>query len=317
MQGTLRITYFFIDLIIPLSVGYLLRRRARIDQRIFERIMAFDLATLITALGLLSFWAMRLKLSLIWVPILGAVTQIVPGLVGRFRAASTYDCPLAQGSFVLSTMLSNRGTAGSITVFILYGEEGFAVSRLFIALSFLVIYLVCYPVAGAYSRESGSEASGGRKWFRAAFTWKQIPLLGAVAGLVLNLAGVPRPAFLGDLFPWIVHLSAWGFLVPIGYAIDLQAMRRVSHDWWGLFTIKFILTPALAYAGAVLVGLEGVPLYSVVILAFSPTAIQSVVVSRINRLDMNVVMAAFVVTMVFYLLIVAPAILLFVMLSPG
>jgi len=317
MQGKLRIAYFFIDLVFPLCLGSLLRRRARIDQRVFERVMVFDLMTLITSLGLLSFWVMKLKPSLVWVPFLGAFTQIVPGLAGRFRAASTYDCPLAQGSFVLSTMLSNRGTAGSITVFILFGEQGFALSRLFIAFSFLVVYLVCYPVADAYYQRHGGESSQAGFSWRSFFSWKQIPLLGVIVGFALNISRIPRPEFLGDVFPWILHLSAWGFLVPVGYAIDLKGMRKVSHDWWGLFTIKFLLTPALAYAAGALVGLDGVPLYTIVILSFSPTAIQSVVVARINHLDMNVVLAAFVVTMVFYLIVCVPTILLFVTLVLG
>jgi hypothetical protein len=53
---------------------------------------------------------------------------------------------------VLSAMISNRNTAGTITVFLPHGEEGFAYSRLFVALNWAYPLLICYPLAQRYGR---------------------------------------------------------------------------------------------------------------------------------------------------------------------
>jgi len=57
------------------------------------------------------------------------------------------------------------------------------------------------------------------------------------------------------------------------------------------------------------VGLEGVHLHSLVVLAFAPTAINAVVAAKLHDLNVHVATAAFVLTTGVYLLVVFPVML--------
>ena len=305
MNSQLKILYFLIDLVLPLAVGYALKLWTRVPAKVFDRMMIFGLLVLVTALGALSFWNLELNVKMIWLPVIGVVMQVVPGGIALIRARSRYSGSLDRGSYVISQMLSNRGTAATITAFILLGEAGFALARLIIAFAGPVVYLVCYPMANAYRRRAVETDAGSRRR-GLPVDWRQIPLLGIVAGVLLHYYGSARPETFSDLFPWLVHATAWCFLIPVGYALDFGEMRKIRHDWAGLFAIKFIATPLACGAMGVLVGLEGPHLAAIIILACAPTAINAVIISKLTRLNTHVAMGAFVLTHLAYLLVVVP-----------
>ena len=315
MNTGVKLLCIFADLVAPVAVGYALRRRTRLSPRFFDRVMVFNLVALVTTLSALSFWKISLKPEFIWLPILGVVMQIVPGVVSLFRVKGRYDCPLDQGSYILSMMLSNRGLAGVVTLYILLGpkkgEDAYACSRLVMFLAPFVTYLFCFPLAASFSEKGRGAVRGRASWLRIMLSWRQIPLLGVAAGVVLNQTGWPRPEFLTPVFTAFVHVAAWMFLVPVGYSVDFSAIRRCSHDWVGLCAIKFVVAPLVIYALARLLGIEGVALTTVVVLACAPTAINAVIVARLCRLNLHVATGAFILTMVVYILVVAPLILLF------
>jgi hypothetical protein len=302
---------FAINLAAPILLGFLLQKRVAIADKTMDRAMDANLVTLVTALGLLSFWVIRLEWSLIWLPVIAVLTLVLPGTLAAWRARSQYESPLAQGSFVLSAMISNRNTAGTLTVFLLLGEEGYAYSRLFIVLNWLFVLGVCYPMAQAYAARGGASSEAPtRKWWRSLVDYRQIPILGIFGGLALNLAGLPRPTWAGALLPWMITVNMWIFLIPLGYSIEPGEVRKVRHDLLGLLGIKFIVSPVLAYGLGILAGLGPVALYTSVILAMSPTAVQSVIVARMCRLDHHLAMSAFILTMLVFLVVIVPLLVL-------
>ena len=308
MDLTQKIAWFFIDLILPLVVGFALRGRVHVEEKTFEKVMLFDLIVIVSVLCALSFWNAELELKLIWLPPIAALTVFAPGYLGTLRAKAKYSSPLDQGGYALAAFLSNRNTAGTITVFLLLGEAGYAYSRLYAPVNWILVYLFCFPMANAYRAKGLGDAGQRPPLWKVLFDRKQIPLLGIAAGALLNCSGLERPEVVERVFPWLVHLSAWMFLVPLGYSIDIEEMRNVSHDWSGILFLKFIFTPLVAYVAGKLVGLEGPVLYTVVILSSSPSAIQSVIISRLTGLNSHIAMGAFILTMVTYLVIVVPII---------
>lgn len=296
---------FGVNLLLPLVVGYGLRRIGWLSQQLLDRIMNWNLWIGVTALGFISFWNVRLEWSLMWIPFIAVMTMLVPGWMGAKRAKQCYDSPLAQGAYVLSAMISNRNTAGTITVFLLLGEEGYAYSRLFVVLNWLYVLGICYPLAMRYR---GSADVEPQPLWKALVNVNQIPLLGIAAGVVINIMGVPRPQPIGDALNWLVPLNMWLFLLPVGYAMRFTEMRQVKQDTVGLIVLKFIVTPLTAYLLGKLAGLNDAALYTCVILAASPTAIQAVVVSRMCGLNQHLASGAFILTMVLFLFAVLPII---------
>lgn len=305
MDVSAKAAYFMIDLLLPLAVGYLLRRQERLDEEFFQRMMKLAIVVVYPVLALLGFWATRLNLELMWLPVLGIVLSVIPGIIAYFRAKVKYADPLDQGSYVLSAALSNTLTLGGISAFIIYGETGFAYVQLITLLGSLFLFLVCFPVAHWYSLGGGA---GGERLSVAAvlLSPNQLSAVGLLIGALLFYGGIPRPAWAAAIFDPLVHLGAWLCLVPVGYSADFGEMRHYWLATLDLTLIKFIATPALTYAVGTLVLSDTVALNTLLLVASTPAAIFTVVAVKVYRLNIHIAMAAFVLTHAVYLLLVYP-----------
>lgn len=301
--------YFATDIVAPIAVGCVLARRARLSKAFFDRMMNANLIILGTSLSILTFWAIRPDRQLAWLPVLGVAMQMAAGLVGLPIALRRYRNPLEQGSYLLSAMLSNRGVVGTVTLFLLFGEAGYALNQLVMLLAPAVLYLVCFPLSKYFQNTHAGEPTGRLSFRSLLLTRNQVPFLGIVAGLALNLARIERPTGIEPVIQWSVHLTAWLFLVPVGAAMNFDEMRRYWRHTVDLLPVKFVITPLATWALAWAVGLEGLPLHAVLIASLSPTAINAVITARLYRLNVHLAVAAFVLTHITYVALIFPLIL--------
>ena len=305
----LKVLLFFVDLVFPLCAGYAAGTRPEVSSKLLDRVMRWAIWTVMPVLALLSLWKVQLSWKLAWLPLLGVLMQVIAGLVGWLRVRAKPHGALGSGSYMLATLLSNRGILGALAVFILLGEEGYGYSRLVVLFAAPMLFGVYYPVARYfrlnYLAEEGEEVS----ILSALFHRNQMPVLGVAGGLLLNVFGVPRPEFLGYVFQAVVHLSAWAFLVPVGASMDFGEMRAHWRHVVDVLPVKFVLTPLGVWAAAWALGVDGMALSVVVLLAASPTAINAVVTAKLFRLNHHVAAAAFVLTTGFYLVVVFPCVL--------
>jgi predicted permease len=309
LDAKLKVLWFFVDLALPLACGYLLHYVGWMSRKQGDVVIKVNLRVVATAVSLVSFWGAALTLQLIWLPVLGVMMQIIPGVVSGALARRKYDGPLEQGGFVLATMLSNRGVVGTLSVFILYGEQGYVWSRLVMLLAPLVQYMVCFPLAQYYSDRHRGEDNGRPSLWSVLFSWNQVPVVGIAIGFALNHLDVARPQMVGDALPWAVHLLAWGVVLPLGASLNFAQLRRFMPDMIELLALKFLVTPLLVGLLGYAIGLRGDVLAAVTILAASPSAIMAVVAGRLYKLNVDLAMAAFVLSTVVYIVMVFPVIL--------
>ena len=301
----------FFDLLLPLGVGYALAGCTKLRRESFDRMLRAAIVTVFPAMALLSLWRARLESELLWLPVLGMAMQVMPGLVGLLRSRSKPYNSLETGSYVLSSLLSNRGVVGGLTLYILFGEEGYMHSRLVIVLAIPSLFLIYFPIA-RYFRISHDAGSGEKLDLRSIiFNRNQAPVIGLAAGFLLNMAGVARPTAFDWVFAALVHVVAWMFLVPVGASMDFGQMRRHWRHMLDLLPIKFVVTPLAMFAMGRAVGLEGTILHSLVVLSFAPTAINAVIAAKLHDLDVHVATTAFVLTTGVYVVVVLPIILAF------
>lgn len=309
MDVKLKLLYFALDILCPLVVGYALRRWKKQVEPAFDWLMLFNLMALCCLLGLLSFWVMPLQIKLMWVPLMGIAMRLVPAGVCLLIARYKFEGDLERGSYVLSGTLSNRGVAGMLTVFILYGEMGYALNRLIMLLAPLMFYGVWLPLGRYFHDRHGGRDGNGPSLGSILFSRNQIPLIGVAVGLGLNVAGIQRPAFVGGILPWMVHGVAWLFLLPVGLALDFSEMRKYWLLVADLLPIRFVLGPVCIAALAWAAGFRGTELEIITIIAASPTAVNAVVVAKLEKLNVHLSTAAFVLTTLVYVVVVLPVIL--------
>lgn len=193
-----KFAYFFIDLILPLAVGYFFRMYRRDGENFWDWVISAGVYVIYPILSVLSFWTLRLNIDLIWLPFIGVAASIIPGAVGYLRLARLQD-PRDKGAYLLSAILSNTLTLGGLCVFILFGEAGYAYTQLTVLFSNITLFVFCYPLAQYYYNQS-SHGIPEKVTLAAIFLNRnQLPALGVALGLFLNFMGINRPETISRL----------------------------------------------------------------------------------------------------------------------
>lgn len=301
--------YLFLDLVLPLVVGNLSRRQSMLGDDFFRRMIVLNICAITPLLSALTLWTLPLTYSLLWLPVIGVLICVIPGIAAYLRAENKFASDLDKGSYILSAILSNTTVLGGLCAYILYGEVGFASAQMIVLLQNIVMFSFCFPLAQYYYQKSVG-GTFDRRFLSAAFINRtQLPVVGMTLGIILNLLGSVRPGFAGLAVDPLVHLSAWTALVPIGHAIDTAGMRKYYTPLIDLIPIKFILTPLAAYALAGLLFSDPAVVNTVVILAAMPTAINTVIAVQLHKLNVNIATAAFVLTTTVFVGVELPALL--------
>jgi predicted permease len=302
-----KLFYFAIDLLGPLVLGYLCRYQTTLQAAFFDKMILNNILVVYPALSMLSFWVLPLRADLIWLPVMGLALGLIPGAIAYVIAQRKYTSDLDRGSYVMSAILSNLGTLGGLCVFLLYGETGYAYQQLVVLFQYILMFMFCYPLAQYYFQRSQQGAAVKPISMKAIlFSRNQLAVVGILTGMVLQLAGVARPAVLGLFFDPLVHFGAWTALIPVGYSVDFGKMKEQYRTIIDLIPLKFAVTPLLIYGLARLVMTDPVMINSLLVLACMPTAVNAVITSRIYGLNIHLAVAAFIVTTLVFLVGVYP-----------
>lgn len=309
MDVKMKLLLFVLDMLAPLTVGYFCRRQTVAGEMFFNKMILNNILVIYPALSFLSFWVLPLRYELALLPVMGLLMGVIPGVVAYFVAEHKFAGDLDRGSYVMSAILSNLGTIGGLSVFLLYGEKGYAYQQLVVLFQYILMFMFCYPLAQYYYMRAQRDGAAVNISLKAVlFNRNQLAVLGIFCGILLQMAGIRRPPVLGALFEPLVHLGAWTALIPVGYSIDFIKLKEQFHSVKDLVLIKFFITPAAIYALARLVISDTAMQNTLLVLAATPTAVNAVITARIYHLNVHITVAAFILTTLIYLFAVYPAI---------
>lgn len=303
----------FLDVLVPLGTGYFLRHSRRMTDGQCNILMQFNVIVLVTVMALSSFWILPLRSDLLLVLFLGIASSLLSGFLAARWFTRWLTNPLEQGAYIDAAMLSNAGTLGGICAFILYGEISFAYVQLFSVPQNMLMVLCCFPLSQLYRsryEQKGVSSFHYPPLSSLLFTRKQLGVLGMIIGLLLQYFNVPRPGFVETGFHYLVHIQAWVAFVPVGYVIDFSRARFYLRKVVSLIPLR-ILTTLLLLLPAFLFSRDPVLLGTLVLSLASPVAINSVISSRLFQLDVDLAVAAFLLTTLVYVVIFFPLFSLF------
>ena len=306
----LRVSFIFIDLILPMIVGYWLKKLRVLSASRCNWLIRFNIIVIFTILSLLSFWVMPLRMELILLPVYGVLVALIPMAIvygmGRYKK---FKDTSEQGSYIITAIPSNIGTMGGLCAFILYGEIGFAYAQMVGVFQNLVMLFICFPLGYYFKfriQNEGKLSFLSLDWRHVFLNWNQISIIGMILGMVLYIFDVPRPEVLGTFFQALVHIGAWLALLPIGYMIDFSGIKPYYTKTLDLIPIKLIITPAILYFIAVMFTDDPVLLGSILIFMATPCAINALITIRLYGLNVDLSMAPFITTIGVYILILFP-----------
>lgn len=298
-----------VDVICPLALGLLFRHRGWMGESGCRFLMLVNVIGLLTTMNLLSFWLLPIGWALIQIPLLSLLTAFLSGgLAAAFFARSMPD-DLQKGSYVMASMLSNIGTMAGLASYMIYGQTGFAYTQLFATPQNILMVVFAFPMAQYYRQRYLQEKAGNGFHFhfrKMLLTPKQLGVLGMAAGLWLHWQDVPEPDFLKQVFPILIHVRAWIALLPVGYQLNFGKARKYYRRILGMLPLKFLVVPALIYGLARLHVTSQELLGTILLDAAAPVAINAVVTSTLFQLDVDLTVAAFLLTTASYIVLVVP-----------
>jgi predicted permease len=299
-----------IDILGPLALGYILKQAGIINDKTCDRIILFNVLIMMTVLNIMSFWVLPISGALIVVPLLSVFMCLISCLMASHFFSSIFSDERDKGALVMSAMLANIGTIGGICAYIIYGEEGFAYVQLFAMPQNVLMVACAFPLAQYYYGKYASNAAG-MQWsfnFRKMFlTRNQISILGMILGLSFQIFEIERPAVVGWFFHYLVHILAWVSLMPVGCLIDFHGASRYLKKSCVLIPLKFLIVPAIITGIATLYTDDPILLGAILISSATPSAINAVITARLFKLNVNITIAAFLVTTLFFVCILFPA----------
>ncbi len=308
MDITSKILISSLDLLLPIAIGYLLKRQSYLRDGFFNKMILNNILVVYPLLSFLCFWVLPLSRELIWLPVMGVLMGLIPGAIATWRSKQKYTSPLDQGGYVMSAILSNLGTIGGLCVFLLYGETGYAYQQLVVLSQYILMFMFCYPLAQRYYEQAQNNVRQHSVSLRSVlFSRNQLAVVGILLGVVLQLADIERPASLSGVSSFLVHLGAWTALIPVGYSMDFARIRSHYRELLDLAVIKFAISPLILYGIALILIDNEIMRYALVILSFTPTAVNAVITARIYQLNLHLTMAAFISTTLLFLIFIYPA----------
>lgn len=233
-------------------------------------------------------------------PFLGAGVILLGGLFGLLAARLLGHRGPQRSVLFCCGCFTNIGSLGSLTSFIFFGEQGFALLVLYRMFEELLYYGVGFPVARALRSENEGFEISSRilELFRDPFFL--VAIVSFSTGLTLNLIGIPRPQFYQTLNNYFVPVGIFLLLVSIGLGLRFSSIGKYLKEGLVLSLVKFIVLPICAGAAAWLLGLgeieNGLPLKIVLLAASMPVAFNALVAASLYDLDLDLANACWLLT---------------------
>ena len=303
-------------IVVGLCCGYLLRKLRLLGERATSILATIVVSVTYPTVAFLAIWPASLQRKYILLPLICSASVVIMLLVslavsGLYRLSKT-----DRGAFVMACGLSNFGyTMGGLVCYLFYGEDGLALSQVYVVLWMPMVFLVFFPFANCFA--TGQEhKSTLRVIWKGIWHVRSLGLLGSVLGISFALTHVPYPAFLGRYQVLKIVVLAGVFITygVIGLNLRLGEVRKYVRLYFAQAVVKFAIAPLLALLLITIFGLDYNQLLTKVVLtlAFMPTAVIGVLICNVFGLNARLASAMFVINTLVFLLIVLPILALVV-----
>jgi predicted permease len=245
-----------------------------------------------------TFWGLALPSpSVLAFPLLGLLSVLL-GAAGAMAAIRIFRVPPEQAASVFTCgVFSNVVTFGGLIAYTMFAEAGYGLAQLFTVLMSPAYYMIGYPV-------SSNIARGEERVLRVSSEnlkenpYLVIPLIAIGAGVLLRVAGVPRPAELGGLVAVLVPCVAAALGVAIGLTLHFSRIGGYRRDILIVLAIRHALVPLVMIPLAAALGFGavagGLALKIVAILSVMPVAFNALVPPAIYGFDLDLANSAWI-----------------------
>ncbi len=307
MSATLRFALFQIVIVVPFLAGTWLRPRMADSKKTSGRLIRFNLTLVEPFIALWSIWGLDLGRDMVFLPLSGLLLVLAGMAAGRVALAFLPLKGKSRATFLISSSIANHGfTMGAFICYLFLGERGLGLAMLFLSYFLLYVFTVIFPYARYVSSRKHGRAGILREY---VLNLQNLPLGATLLALALHALGLPRPDifFPIDLF-MVVSISLYYFSMGTSFTFSGMFASLRENAW--LAAIKFAAVPAgaafcLSFT-PIAPELKGV----VLLQAFMPAAIYSVVASVLFDLDTGLATNLFAFNTLLFIFLVLPLLFL-------
>ncbi len=304
----MKLLFFQISIIVPFLAGVFLKNRLRAPLVTAKKIVRANLVALEPVIALWSLWGLSLEAAQAVLPI-GGLLVTAAGLFFGVACAPLLGLKgKRRVTFHISAALANHGmTMGGFFCYLLMGEEGLAMSFLFLVYFLPFVFIVIFP----YARNASDAAAGTRPRVRDfIFDGRNMPLAGILLALALKFFGFRRPE-VPLPFDLLILISVAVYYFTLGITVSVKTVRKEVPSLVFLSAIKFFLVPLTAIAATSLFGIGHAVRGVIILESFMPAAVYSVITAVVFDLDNEMASVLFLLNTAIFLALIMPLILAF------
>jgi len=261
--------------------------------RLRIRLQKFALLGIFPATYLGAVWNLSLhNIELAAMPFLGCGVLMLGGFLALTAARLLGLSDRQKGAYYCCGSFTNIGAIGAMVCHTFLGETALALVPAYKLFEEVLYFGFGFPLAKAYA-EGGRREGGLRAGLRRVVTDPFIFMVLSAMGLgaVMNLSGIPRPAFFPALNSVLVPLGSFIMLTSIGLALRFSRLSAYLRESAVIVAIKYLCLPLAATSAAAALGfghiLGGVPLRVVLILSSMPVAFTALIPPSLYDLDID------------------------------
>lgn len=176
---------------------------------------------------------------------------------------------LFQGAVRWNTFIA-LGIAGS-----LYGAFGLALISVAIVAMVPILNFICVLVLARYAAEKAPDART-----TAGMVLRNPLIWSVLAGIAINVAGIPLPAFALSFGDILGRAALAAGLLAVGAGLEVERAFRPNAAVIAAVVLKLAVMPAIAVGLALWFGLSGPPLAVVAIASSVPSAPGAYILAR-------------------------------------
>ncbi len=320
---TIRFIIFCVFNALCLAAGYGARRKNLVGEHLAKPLHFVTVSIIWGGVALFSIWRLPPERANLWLIAIEPLLVIIPAFA-VIPIARWMGCDDKQtGVVATSAGLGNLGfTLGAYLCYtLLGGPDGqseaalaYAVAQVNLMAMFGVLAL--YPLARHFGEQHTGDQSVTRLIVTCFFDMRALMVHCAIVGCFLAYMNVPFPEVIDKYYiiTILFYLGGFGGYFGIGLRLRLGDIRRYLKEHAVLAAVKFMGIPILSLGILALVNLTPFPLADlgqrvVLVEAFMPMAIQSVMIANLFHLDGRMASTLWLVNTVLFALLPLPVII--------
>ena len=317
---TLQFVVFCVFTALSLIGGYVARRRGVLKEDLARPIHLLTVSVVWSVIAVLSIWRLPPERANLWLLFIEPVLVGVPafGMIPIARRMG-FDNKRT-GVLAAGAGLGNLGfTLGAYLCYTLLnqspgeGEKALAFAVAQVNLMAMMGVVMVYPLARYFGEHRPGEVSAAKLVLTSLFDVRALMIHFAILGAVLAYVHVPYPTQLDRFHTLTVlfYIGGFGGNFAIGLRLHLGDWRKYMREHMLLAAVKFVGVPLLSLGVLWLVNLTGAPFAAlgqkvVLVEAFMPMAIQSVMIANLFHLDGRMASTLWLVNTVLFVLVPLP-----------